>query len=176
MKPIRLHLGAGVEKMKGYLNVDLIKTSATDLLWDLNKFPYPFRQNTVHEIYIKSTLEHLNEPQDVLKEFWRICKPKAKIQIWVPHFESLGAFVDITHKHFFSYFSFDHFAEQRSKGFEKYDYYTKEKFRIVKRRIIYPKAFKLIEMFANKFPKLHEIYLRKFLPVRSLYFELEVLK
>jgi hypothetical protein len=96
----------------------------------------------------------------------------------VPHFESLGATVDPTHKLFFSYYSFDYYCKEGIyKPKHHYDYYSqKANFKLIERKIIYPKYFKMCELIANKMPRFHEIMLRKFLPVRSLHFKLEVLK
>ena len=59
----------------------------------------------------------------VMKELWRICKDKARIKIIVPHFESLGAYVDPTHYHFFTYYSFEVYSNESCKpSFDIFDY------------------------------------------------------
>lgn len=176
MKKKKLNLGCGKEILEGYTNLDIIKLEGTDVVHDLNKFPFPFKDNTFDEILAKSILEHLYDLQKTLEELWRISKPNAIINIGVPHFESLGATVDPTHKQFFTYYSFDYYCENAKKGIDQLDYYSKVRFRIIERRIIYPKYFKIFEWIANKVPRFHEIMLRKFLPVKNLYFKLEVKK
>lgn len=175
---LKLNLGGGKKRINGFLNVDLIKTPQTDIVHDLNVFPWPFKDNSVDEIIMDNILEHLKDITPVMKELWRICKNKARIKIIVPHFESLGAYVDPTHYHFFTYYSLEVYSrESCKKSFDIFDYYTdKEKFKILKRKITYPKGLGLLEWFANKFPKFHETFLRKFLPVRNLEFELEAEK
>jgi ubiquinone/menaquinone biosynthesis C-methylase UbiE len=174
----KLNLGGGKQKIKGFLNVDLVKTPQTDIVHDLNIFPWPFKDNSVDAIIMDNILEHLKDITPVMKELWRICRDNAKIKINVPHFASLGAYVDPTHYHFFTYYSFEVYSnESCKKSFDLFDYYTgKEKFKILKRKITYPKGLRFFEWFANKFPKFHETFLRKFLPVRNLEFELEVEK
>ncbi len=176
--PIKLNLGGGKKKISGFLNVDLIKTPQTDVVHDLNAFPWPFKDNSVDAIIMDNILEHLKDITSIIKELWRICKDKARIKIIVPHFASLGAYVDPTHYHFFTYYSFEVYSKEScKKSFDIFDYYTdKEKFKILKRKITYPKGFLLFEWIANRYPELHEILLRKFLPVRNLEFELEVEK
>ncbi len=176
--PIKLNLGGGKKKIPGFLNVDLVKTSKTDVVHDLNIFPWPFKDNSVDAIVMNNILEHLKDITSVMKELWRISKNKTKIKINVPHFASLGAYVDPTHYHFFTYYSFEVYTnESCKKSFDIFDYYTdKEKFKILKRKITYPKGLILFEWIANKYPKLHETLLRKFLPVRNLEFDLEVEK
>lgn len=175
---LKLNLGGGKQKIRGFKNVDLVKTPQADFVHDLNIFPWPFKDNSVDEIIMDNILEHLKDITPVMKEMWRICKNKAIIHINVPHFASLGAYVDPTHYHFFTYYSFEVYSNESCKpSFDIFDYYTdKEKFNILKRRITYPKGFYLFEWIANKYPKLHETFLRKFLPVRNLNFKLEVQK
>ncbi|KKN48150.1 hypothetical protein LCGC14_0655940 [marine sediment metagenome] len=172
----KLNLGCGKRVLKGYINLDIIKLEGVEVVHDLNKFPYPFLDNSFDEIRANSIFEHLYNLPNVLEELWRISKPGAIINIGVPHFASLGAFVDLTHKQFFTYYSFDYYSENPKKEISNLNYYSKARFKISKRKIIYPKYFKIFEWFANKVPHFHEIMLRKFLPVKSLYFKLEVKK
>ena len=172
----KLNLGCGKHILKGYTNLDVVKLEGVNIIHDLNKFPYPFSDNYFNEILAKSVLEHLWYLPKVLEELWRISKPNAVINIWVPHFASLGAFVDPTHKQFFTYYSFDYFSENAKKGIDHLDYYNKARFKILQRKIIYPRYFKIFEWFANCNPRFHEIIMRKFLPSKSLFFQLEVIK
>jgi len=172
----KLNLGCGKEILEGYVNLDLIKLEGVDVVHDLDKFPYPFPDNHYDIVRAKSVLEHLESIQEVIEELWRISKPEAVINIWTPHFASLGAFVDPTHKQFFTYYTFDYYCENAKKEINHLDYYSKARFRIIERKIIYPKYLKVLELIVNKIPRFHEIILRKFLPVKSLFFKLEVRK
>jgi SAM-dependent methyltransferase len=167
----RLHLGCGTDIKFGFTNLDCVKLPGVDVIHDLNKFPYPFKNNTFGHIISTSTIEHLDNLIKVMEEIHRISKNNAIVEIRVPHFASLGAFRDPTHKLFFSYYTFDYFRE----NFD-YNFYTKARFKIIKRKIIYGRFLKVFEIFANWFPKIHEVILRKCLPVQDLYFKLEVVK
>lgn len=173
---MKLNLGCGMDVLEGYVNIDRVKLEGINIIHDLNSFPYPFEDNTFEEIRARSIFEHLDNLQEVLEELWRISKSGTIIDIWVPHFASLGAFVDPTHKRFFTYYSFDYYCEDAKKGIDRLSYYSKFKFKILDRKIIYPKYFKIFEWIANKIPRFHEIVLRKILPVKSLFFKLEVIK
>jgi len=165
----KLHLGCGKDIRKDYVNVDLVKFPGVDVVGDLNKFPWPFKDNQFDEILSIATFEHLDNLVKVMEEVYRISKPNAIIDIRVPHFSSLGAFGDPTHKTFFTYYTFDYFT----KEFE-YNFYSKARFKIKERKIVYGKGLGFFQWIANNFPKVHEVFLRKILPARSIYFQLEV--
>ena len=107
----RLNLGCGTDIKKRYINLDFLDISGLDVKHDLNKFPYPFGENTFDEIYTSHVLEHLDDLTNVMKELKRICKDGAKIKIRVPHFSCGVSYRDPTHKRLFSYFTFDYFTE-----------------------------------------------------------------
>ena len=98
----KLNLGCGKDIRKDYLNVDFIKSKGVDLVYDLNKLPYPFKDNSFEEIIILSVLEHLDNAWDVINELYRIGKPNCIVQIVVPHFSSGNAWSNIQHKRLFS--------------------------------------------------------------------------
>ena len=56
----KLHLGCGAEYKKGWVNVDIDKNVKTDKIVDLEKFPYPFKNNEFDVVYIKHVLENLD--------------------------------------------------------------------------------------------------------------------
>jgi len=128
-----IHLGCGKTKIPNSLGVDSIKIKGfVDVVHNLNTFPYPFQTNSIDEIHMYHVLEHLENPIKVLEEIHRILKLAGKLYFRVPHFSSMGAFTDITHKRPFGYSSFDVFEEKDSLSF-----YTKARFKIIKKEIKY---------------------------------------
>ena len=83
----KLNLGCGSDLKKGYINVD--KFGSPDKKVDLEKFPWPWKDNSVKKVLLKHTLEHLGADTktylNIIKELYRICKPNAIIEIIVPH-------------------------------------------------------------------------------------------
>jgi predicted SAM-dependent methyltransferase len=98
----KLHLGCGTDYKKGYINVDINKKVKTDIIHDLEKYPYPFKDNEFDKIIMKHVLEHLNDTVKTLKELERIINKKGIIKIEVPYYKNKGAFRDPTHKRFFT--------------------------------------------------------------------------
>ena len=109
----KLNLGCGRDTKKSYVNIDRMKVDGVDVIHDLNKFPYPFKDNTFDEIYCKHILEHLDDFTLVMDELYRISKNNAIIHIRVPFYNSYHAFRDPTHKTFFSYDTFYHFEARK---------------------------------------------------------------
>lgn len=103
----KLNLGCGEVYKEGWINVDSREGIRSDMVWDLNKTPYPFNDNTFELILMESVLEHLNDPIKVLKEIIRIGKKGGKIVVLVPHSNYYAATTDIQHKTFFTENSFD---------------------------------------------------------------------
>lgn len=167
----KLNIGAGKDIKPDFVNLDIVKIPGIDVVHDVNKFPWPFKDNIFEFVSMSSVLEHLDNTLKIMEEIYRVSKNNAIIEIIVPHFASLGAFIDPTHKKFFSYYSFDYFT----KEFD-YNFYTKARFEIVERKIIYGEGMKIFEKIANRFPRLHEVFLRKFFIPRDLYFKLKVVK
>ena len=86
---IKLNLGSGSKILPGYTNIDKFDTYNPDIVHDLEKFPYPFKDNSVNEILLSHVLEHLGQNPDIfnniIKELYRICTPGTLITIIVPH-------------------------------------------------------------------------------------------
>ncbi|MBU0649657.1 class I SAM-dependent methyltransferase [Patescibacteria group bacterium] len=134
MAKVILNLGCNDSRLPGTVGVDIIKRPAVDVVHDLNHIPYPFPDNHADEIHMYHVLEHLDNPIKVIEELHRILKPGGRLYLRVPHFSSLYAWGDITHKRAFTINCFDVFDT-------KHDYkkwgYSGVKFHIVTRKIRY---------------------------------------
>ena len=68
---------------------------------DLEKFPYPFDENSVDQIYMSHVLEHIGGESSVfnliMQELYRICKNNSIIDIFVPHPRNDDFLSDPTH-------------------------------------------------------------------------------
>ena len=84
---MKLNLGCGKNYIDGWVNVDFYDDSYCDKLHDLEVFPWPWEDNSISEIQIFHTLEHLGADWrvyiQILQEMYRICEDDAKIEeVW----------------------------------------------------------------------------------------------
>jgi SAM-dependent methyltransferase len=84
---MKLNLGCGENKLGGYCNVD--KYGEPDLRLDLETFPWPWADDSVDEIVMSHSLEHMGQRPEtfvaIVKELYRVARNGAKIILRVPH-------------------------------------------------------------------------------------------
>ena len=105
-----LDFGCGRNKHPDSIGVDIDSSSAADVICDLNHIPYPFKDGSFERVIDKQVFEHLEGIDRVLKEIRRICKDKARLIVYTPHFSCFFSYADPLHKVTFSVFSFDKLA------------------------------------------------------------------
>ena len=127
----RLNIGAGTDIKEGWINHDFKELPQIDVVHNLEVYPWPWKDRSIDEIYMKDVLEHLSDTTKAIEELHRICKPGAKIFIGVPYWNSFEAITDPTHKAQFNEFTFD-FFDPTSSRCQSRPYYTKARFKIVK--------------------------------------------
>jgi len=104
---MKLNAGCYADIRSGYINLDKEKYfNGIDVVHNLEKFPYPFKDDTFDEILLKSVLEHIdsNKTELVLDELYRICKDKAVIKITVPY--GINWMRYVSHKRGFDFHTF----------------------------------------------------------------------
>lgn len=176
-QPKVLDLGCGNKKRPGAIGVDFNDRTAADIIHNLNSFPYPFEDSSFDEIYLDNTLEHLDDVMRVMEEVYRICKPEGIVKVIVPYFRSLWAFIDPTHKHFFTVESFAYFDPAHIIC-TRYDY-TLARFKTEK--IVFNETLenrwtkKIVIKLANRWPSRYEYYFSHFYPLDDISYYLRKL-
>lgn len=102
----KLNLGSGEDYKPGWINLDNNKNYKADVYYNLDKFPYPFKNNFFDEVYMSMILEHVKDPMGVLKEIIRIINKGGKLTVIVPHATNYANFSDLQHKTNFTENSF----------------------------------------------------------------------
>jgi SAM-dependent methyltransferase len=171
-----LHIGCGLHKMPGSIGLDITALPGVDVVLDLDHEKLPFPDNRFEAVYAHHVLEHIRNLADVLGELHRVCKPGAIIDIVVPYYTCVGAFGDPTHVRFFTYRTFEHFAETEDK--ERYTWFSATRFKIGRRRIGFGRLFRLMQVafLANRWPNIYENFFAFSFPARTLSVQLIVSK
>jgi len=173
-----LDLGCGNRKRPGTIGIDINPDTDADIVHNLNQFPYPFKDSEFDEIYADNVIEHLDDALKVMEELHRISKPGGVVKVIVPYFRAKWAFIDPTHRHFFTVDSFSYFDPEHIHN--KLFNYSKATFKV--ERIVFNETIKrgfgasLLKKTANKWPSRYENYLSSFFPLDDLSFYLRTLK
>ncbi len=125
MPILALDVGCGIRKQPGAIGIDRNPASRPDVLVDLERFPYPFRDSSFDRITAIHVIEHLSNVIGTMEEFHRLLKPGGTLRIETPHYTDYSSFCDPTHKNHLNSFSFRYFGENHG-GF---GYYTQARFR-----------------------------------------------
>lgn len=101
MTKLKLNLGCGFKKNEGFINVDGQVACSPDMIYDIEKTPWPWQDNSVSEVHLIHVLEHLgasaNVYLNIIKELHRVCENNANIYIEVPHHRCDDFYSDPTH-------------------------------------------------------------------------------
>jgi len=92
---MKLNMGCGEYDRRsgeGWVNVDVRPEVRPDVVWDLEKTPYPWPNESAEEIIWKDALEHLSWRviEDVLRECRRILRRGGRIYIQCPDMEDIA--------------------------------------------------------------------------------------
>jgi SAM-dependent methyltransferase len=170
-----LDIGCGNRKVPGAIGIDFNNTLDADIVHNLNKFPYPFKDDEFDEVFIGGTLCLLDNAILVMEEVHRVCKKHAKIKIVQPYFRSVWNFADPWIKNFGTVHSFA-FYDPDDPICTRY-MYTSARFKTVSitfdEYLDNPSIIrKIVIKFATRFPRKYELYLSHFFPLNNIIYQL----
>jgi SAM-dependent methyltransferase len=167
-----LDIGCGSAKTPGAVGLDISADTDADVVHDLDAYPYPIEDSSFDQILLQDVLEHVAEPIRLFEELHRIARAGARIQLRTPHFSSVLAYGDPTHRHYFSTLAIRSLAEPR------FAHYTAARFRTLHVSLDLWLPFRAVGLgaLANRFPETYEKYLAFRFPAMNIRAELEVLK
>jgi len=124
-----LDLGCGTHKAKGAYGLDISSLGKADVICDINEGYFPFKDSIFKLVYASHIIEHIEDPEKTLKEIHRVCKKGAHVLLRYPHFRSINAFSDVTHRRYLGFRAFDnYFLSTKKRTFFRW-------FRLLKRGI-----------------------------------------
>ena len=97
---IKLDLGCGKTKKEGFLGVDRRKFEGVDVVQDLLKTPWQWKDGSVAEIHMSHAMEHFTGLQrvQIVNEMYRVLRVGGKATVITPHWASNRAYGDFTHQ------------------------------------------------------------------------------
>ncbi len=126
-----LDVGCGLRKAAGAIGIDRNPAVRPDVLCDLDRFPYPFRDGAFDRVRAVHVLEHLSDLIRAMEEFHRLLRPGGRVYIVTPHYSDFSSYCDPTHRRHLSSYSFRYFGESHGG----YGYYTSARFREISLRV-----------------------------------------
>jgi hypothetical protein len=121
LKGIRLDLGCGGTKQKGFLGMDKRKLKGVDIVHDLEEFPYPLENESCRTIVAAHVVEHIKPWKmiDFMNELWRIMEVDGQLAIAYPygvnlHFQKDPSHCNVCNQATWTYFD---------PGYNLYDVY-----------------------------------------------------
>ena len=174
----KLSLGCGQRRHEGFTGVDWCPGAAADIVHDLNRYPWPFEDNSCGEIIAEHLLEHLDNPDAVMREIHRICANDAVVAIMTPHFSSYQSYGDMSHRMHASLSILLPYCNPSVSWNSFGTVESKPLFRQLARRLTFgssPLAWpgRGMALFS---PEFYEKYFAFIFPCRNIEFKLRVLK
>ncbi len=172
-----LDVGCGIKKYPGSVGIDNNPASKADVLCDLDRLPYPFRDSSFDEIRVIHVIEHVSNVIGAMEEFHRLARPGGRIVLATPHYTDFSSFCDPTHRWHLNSYSFRYFGEDNA-GF---GYYSAVRLReiFVRVRLLAVWRYLGFEFLVNHWPrfrKFWEHYLCFVVRGKVMEFEFEVKK
>jgi len=172
-----LDVGCGVNKHPGAIGLDRNPASRADVLADLDRYPYPFRDSAFDGLLAIHVIEHVGDVIRTMEEFHRLVRAGGRVRLETPHYTDFSSFCDPTHRWHLNSYSFRYFGDDHG-GF---GYYSRCRFREISVRVRLLALWRWLgfEFLVNRVPrfrKFWEHYLCFVIRGKVMTFEFEVLK
>lgn len=99
----RLDLGCGQNRQPGFTGVDIVIPNAWPaddpgyVQADLFSTPWPFKDDSVGQVYCSHFVEHVPDLVKFWNELWRVCNHGAHVTMIHPYWTSVRCWQDPTH-------------------------------------------------------------------------------
>ena len=172
-----LDVGCGINKYAGAIGIDRNSHSCADVLADLDRFPFPFRDGSFREIRAIHVIEHVSDIVRCIEEFHRLLSPGGLAIIVTPHYTDFSSFCDPTHRWHLNSFSLRYFGEDHG-GF---GYYSRARFHEISARVKLLALYRYLgfEFLVNRFVwfrRFWEFYLCYLIRGKVIEWQLKAIK
>ena len=116
---LTLDVGCGINKLAGAIGIDRNPSSRADVICDLDRFPYPFRDSSFDKLRAIHVIEHVSDVIKTMEEFHRLVRAGGEVFIVTPHYTDFSSFCDPTHRWHLNSFSLRYFGQDHG-GFGYY--------------------------------------------------------
>jgi SAM-dependent methyltransferase len=146
-----LDVGCGINKKAGAIGIDRNPASCADVLCELDRFPYPFRDSSFDSLQAVHVIEHVSDVIRTMEEFHRLVRAGGEVLIVTPHYTDFSSFCDPTHRGHLNSFSLRYFGEDHA-GF---GYYSGARFHEISVRVKLLALWRWLgfEALVNWFPR-----------------------
>ena len=146
-----LDVGCGVNKLPGSIGIDSNPRTRADVLCDLDRVPYPFRDDSFDRVQAVHVIEHVASVIATVEELHRLTVAGGTIYIVTPHYTDFSSFCDPTHRWHLNSFSFRYFGPDDAG----YGYYSTARLREKKVRVRLLAFWRYLgfEALVNAFPR-----------------------
>jgi SAM-dependent methyltransferase len=146
-----LDVGCGINKKAGAIGIDRNPASCADVLCELDRFPYPFRDSSFDSLQAVHVIEHVSDVIRTMEEFHRLVRAGGEVLIVTPHYTDFSSFCDPTHRWHLNSFSLRYFGEDHA-GF---GYYSGARFHEISVRVKLLALWRWLgfEALVNWFPR-----------------------
>ncbi|MGH2354789.1 MAG: class I SAM-dependent methyltransferase [Chloroflexota bacterium] len=169
-------LGCGRRPVAGAFGVDRVPLPGVDVVARLDGPHLPFTTGGLDGAFALNVLEHLDDLRAAMAEIHRVLRPGGRCTIEVPYFASVSAAADPTHRRWFTYTTFEHFAAPARGGWQAncHTWFSQAQFAITRRRLVFGRLHRAVGLsrLANRFPAVYENLFVYWLPARALVVEL----
>lgn len=172
-----LDVGCGINKFPGSIGLDRNPNTKADIIADLDRYAFPFRDHSFREVRAIHIIEHVADVVRLMEEFHRIVTPGGRVFIVTPHYTDFSSFCDPTHRWHLNSFSLRYFGVDHG-GF---GYYSNVRFREISTRVRLLAfwrylGFELLVNHSRWFRRFWEFYLCYLIRGKVIEWELQAVK
>jgi len=150
-----LDVGCGINKKPGSIGIDRNPRSRADVIVDVDRFPYPFRDSSFDALQAVHVIEHVSDVVRTMEEFHRLVRPGGEVYLATPHYTDFSSFCDPTHKWHLNSFSLRYFGSDHGG----YSYYSNARFEeTVYVRLLHLWKYLGLEWLINASPRLRKYW------------------